>query len=146
MFQFSLALILWHINHCRLFNAKSSLYICIKYIWVGWILLYGISHTPIYIYIYIYICVCVCVCVYVCVKMNRSSCRYLSKLFIFLLHVHLHFHKEVDIKNKYIYRKNPIYDFSFYILLFLVFCILLNIHRWSINTCLSILNVLIKIH
>ena len=26
-------LILWHINHCRLFNAKSSLYIYIKYIW-----------------------------------------------------------------------------------------------------------------
>ena len=25
-------LVLWHINHCRLFNAKSSLYIYIKYI------------------------------------------------------------------------------------------------------------------
>ena len=25
--------VLWHINHCRLFNAKSSLYIYIKYIW-----------------------------------------------------------------------------------------------------------------
>ena len=24
---------LWHINPCRLFNAKSSLYIYIKYIW-----------------------------------------------------------------------------------------------------------------
>ena len=24
--------VLWHINHCRLFNAKSSLYIYIKYI------------------------------------------------------------------------------------------------------------------
>ena len=24
--------VLWHINHCRLFNAKSFLYIYIKYI------------------------------------------------------------------------------------------------------------------
>ena len=36
-------LVLWHINHCRLFKAKSSLYIYIEYIWlfnifcpVGW--------------------------------------------------------------------------------------------------------------
>ena len=27
-------LVLWHINHCRLLNAKSSLYIYIKYIWL----------------------------------------------------------------------------------------------------------------
>ena len=27
--------VLWHINHCRLFNAKSSLYIYIKYIGFG---------------------------------------------------------------------------------------------------------------
>ena len=28
--------VLWHINYCRLFNAKSSLYIYIKYmIWFG---------------------------------------------------------------------------------------------------------------
>ena len=28
--------VLWHINHCRLFNAKSSLYIYIKYTsWFG---------------------------------------------------------------------------------------------------------------
>ena len=26
-------LVLWHINHCRLFNSKSSLDICIKYIY-----------------------------------------------------------------------------------------------------------------
>ena len=26
-------LILWHINHCRLFNATLSLYISIRYIW-----------------------------------------------------------------------------------------------------------------
>ena len=26
-------LVLWHINHCRLFDAKSSLYTYIKYIW-----------------------------------------------------------------------------------------------------------------
>ena len=26
-------LVLWHINHCRLFSAKSSLYIYIRYIW-----------------------------------------------------------------------------------------------------------------
>ena len=28
----SVGLVLWHTNHCRLFNAKSSLYISIKYI------------------------------------------------------------------------------------------------------------------
>ena len=38
-------LVLWHINHCRLFNAKSYSYICIKYIWlcggsrIPWLLL-----------------------------------------------------------------------------------------------------------
>ena len=36
-------LVLWHINHCRLFNTKSSLYIYIKYIWFGWVGFYGIS-------------------------------------------------------------------------------------------------------
>ena len=35
--------VLWHINHCRLFNAKSSLYIYIKYIGFGWVVFYGIS-------------------------------------------------------------------------------------------------------
>ena len=36
-------LLLWHINHCILFNAKSSLYIYIKYIWFGVVGFYGIS-------------------------------------------------------------------------------------------------------
>ena len=36
-------LALWHINHCWLSNAKSSLYIYIKYIWFGFVWLYGIS-------------------------------------------------------------------------------------------------------
>ena len=35
--------VLWHINHCRLFNAKSSLYIYIKYIGFGLVVFYGIS-------------------------------------------------------------------------------------------------------
>ena len=35
--------VLWHINHCRLFNAKSSLYIYIKYIWFGLVLFYVTS-------------------------------------------------------------------------------------------------------
>ena len=35
--------VLWHINHCRLFNAKSTLYIYIKYIGFGLIGFYGIS-------------------------------------------------------------------------------------------------------
>ena len=49
---------LWHINHCRLFNAKSSLYIYIKYIWFGLVGFYGISTivgylmlNPLYTYI-----------------------------------------------------------------------------------------------
>ena len=52
--------VLWHINHCRLFNAKSSLYIYIKYIgfgFNGWVF-YGIStivgylmSNPLYTYI-----------------------------------------------------------------------------------------------
>ena len=36
-------LVLWHINHCRLFNAKSSLYLYIKYIGFGLVRFYGIS-------------------------------------------------------------------------------------------------------
>ena len=35
-------LVLWHINHCRLFNAKSSLYMYIKFIWFGLVGFYGI--------------------------------------------------------------------------------------------------------
>ena len=34
---------LWHINHWMLFNAKSSLYIYIKYIGYGLVGFYGIS-------------------------------------------------------------------------------------------------------
>ena len=40
---FGLVGFLWYINHYRLFNSKSSLYIYIKYIWFGWIGFYGIS-------------------------------------------------------------------------------------------------------
>ena len=50
--------VLWHINHCWLFNAKSSLYIYIKYIWFGLVRFYGISNivgylmpNPLYTYI-----------------------------------------------------------------------------------------------
>ena len=57
-------LVLWHINHCRLFNAKSSLYIYIKYISFGLVRFYGMSTIVgylmpnlVYIYIYIYICI-----------------------------------------------------------------------------------------
>ena len=61
--------VLWHINHCRLFNAKSFIYIYIyiyiyiKYIKFGLVGFYGISTIVdylkpnllfIYIYIYIY--------------------------------------------------------------------------------------------
>ena len=35
--------VLWHINHYRLFNTKSPLYIYIKYIWFGLVGFYGIS-------------------------------------------------------------------------------------------------------
>ena len=66
---------LWHIDLCRLFNAKQRLWICIKFIWFGLVGFYSIStivghlmlnhplSLSIYIYIYIYMCVCVCVCV-----------------------------------------------------------------------------------
>ena len=54
--------VLWHINHCRLFNAKSSLYIYIKYIGFVLIGFYGISTivgylmpNPLYTYILTYI-------------------------------------------------------------------------------------------
>ena len=53
-----LGLVLWHINHCRLFNAKSSLYIYIKYIGFDPVGFYGISTivgylmpNPLYTYI-----------------------------------------------------------------------------------------------
>ena len=35
--------VLWNIKHCSLFNAKSSLYIYIKYIGVGLVWFYGTS-------------------------------------------------------------------------------------------------------
>ena len=51
-------LVFWHINHCRLLNAKSSLYIYIKYIWFGLFGFDGISTivgylmpNPLYTYI-----------------------------------------------------------------------------------------------
>ena len=50
--------VLWHINFCRLFNAKFSKYIYIKYIWLGLIGFYGVSTivgylmpNPLYTYI-----------------------------------------------------------------------------------------------
>ena len=51
--------VLWHINHCRLFNAKYSLYIYIKYIGFGWVGSDGIStivgySMPHSFYTYIY--------------------------------------------------------------------------------------------
>ena len=49
---------LWYINHCRLFNAKSSFYVYIKYTWFGLVEFYGISTIvgyliphPLYMYI-----------------------------------------------------------------------------------------------
>ena len=56
----------WHINHCRLFNAKSSLYIHIRYIWFDLVRFYGISTLvgylnpdPLYVFISnIYYLVC----------------------------------------------------------------------------------------
>ena len=36
-------MVLSHINHCRLFNVKSSLYIYIKYIGFGSVRFYGTS-------------------------------------------------------------------------------------------------------
>ena len=47
---------LWHINHCRLFNVKSSLYKYIKYIGFGLVDFYDITivgnlmPNPLYIY------------------------------------------------------------------------------------------------
>ena len=35
--------VLWHIKYCWLFNAKSFLYIFIKYLWFGLVRYYGIS-------------------------------------------------------------------------------------------------------
>ena len=50
--------VLWHIIHCRLFNAKSSLYIYIEYIWFGLVGFCSISSivgylmpNPLYTYI-----------------------------------------------------------------------------------------------
>ena len=40
-------LVLWHINHCRLFNAKSSLYIFIRYIRFG-LVLWQINHCRLF--------------------------------------------------------------------------------------------------
>ena len=51
--------VLWHINHCRLFNAKSFLYIYIKYIGSGLVGLllhinqYRLFNAKSFLYIYI---------------------------------------------------------------------------------------------
>ena len=56
--------VLWHLNHCRLFNAKSSLYIYIKYIGFGLVGFYGIStivglfNSKSFLYVYINYMVC----------------------------------------------------------------------------------------
>ena len=51
--------VLWHINHCWLFNTKSSLYIYIKYIGFDLVVLYGISSVVSFLmpnpFLYIYI-------------------------------------------------------------------------------------------
>ena len=56
--ELQLGLVGWHINHCGLFNAKSSLYIYIKYIWFGLVGFYVISTivgylmpNPLYTYV-----------------------------------------------------------------------------------------------
>ena len=50
---------LWHINYCRLFNAKFSLYRYIRYIQFGLVWFYGMSTivgylmpNPLYVYMY----------------------------------------------------------------------------------------------
>ena len=40
--------VLWHINYCRSFNAKSSLYVYIKCICFGLVGFYGISTVVVY--------------------------------------------------------------------------------------------------
>ena len=56
-------LVLWHINHCSLFNAKSFLYIHIRYKWFSLAGFYSMSTTvgylmpnPLYTYIKYMIC------------------------------------------------------------------------------------------
>ena len=44
-------LVLWYIKHCWLFNAKSSLYIYIKYKGFGWVVFCGISTIVAYLYV-----------------------------------------------------------------------------------------------
>ena len=41
--------VLWYINHCRLFNEKSYLYLYIKYIWFDLVGFYGISTLAVYL-------------------------------------------------------------------------------------------------
>ena len=74
--------VLWYINHCRLFNAQSSLYIYIKFIWLGLVGFYGISTivgylmpNPLYTFFYIYINFI----------MFRSGCSLSQSFIIFLL-------------------------------------------------------------
>ena len=58
IYMISFGWLLWYIDHCWLFNAKSSLYIYIKYIWFALLWFYGISTivgylmlNPLYLYI-----------------------------------------------------------------------------------------------
>ena len=69
-------LVLWHINHCRLFNAKSGLYIYIRYIWIGLFWFYGISTIVGYLMlntVYTYILDIYMICKHKSTKLNSSK-------------------------------------------------------------------------
>ena len=108
--------VLWHINHCRLFNAKSSLFIYTKYTWFGLDGFYGISTIVVsrcmcvYVYarvcvhvcmhvcvcgcvcmsLYVRVLVCVCVCLYVCVCVCIYLCVYVCMCVYVCFHIYFH--------------------------------------------------------
>ena len=72
-------LVLWHINHCRLFNTKSCLYIYIKYIWFVNILLIFLNEpelifcTQLNSFKYSYVIVTILHQLFVCTHLNRYT-------------------------------------------------------------------------
>ena len=79
-------MVLWHISHCRLFKAKSSLYIYIKFFFFGWVGFYGIStivgyliSNPLYTYIHLVYMILFC-----WVSWHINHCRLFNSQILFI--------------------------------------------------------------
>ena len=99
-----LGLVLWHINHYRLFNVISSIYIYIKYILFGSVWFYGLSTIVGYLipnHLYTYLKCKSCVLWHI-----NHYCLFSCQIqFIHIIYIYIIFkHKSTEFKgSKYCY-------------------------------------------